>query len=249
MTRHPPLIDVTLRGLLSRRRMILLVLLAGLPVLIALLVRVGGGRTGPRPRLDTLVVRAVMPFVALILGTAALGSEIEDGTAVFLLIKLIPRWQILLSKMLVAAGLTAVLVVPSIILTGVIIGRATGDALTTTTAFAVACLVGGTAYSVAFVTLSLYTSRALLVGLGYTLIWEGVLAGLLEGHEVPVDPPGDARHRVGDGREGSRHAADAPGRQRPRRDRRYRRGVRPGCLEARALRDPRRRLRAAATHA
>ena len=25
------------------------------------------------------------------------------------------------------------------------------------------------------------TSRALIVGLGYTLIWEGVLAGLLEG--------------------------------------------------------------------
>jgi ABC-2 type transport system permease protein len=72
-------------------------------------------------------------------------------------------------------------VVPSIVLTGVLIGRATTDALTTTTAFAVACLIGGTAYSVAFVTLSLYTSRALLVGLGYTLIWEGVLSGLLEG--------------------------------------------------------------------
>ena len=47
------------------------------------------------------------------------------------------------------------------ITTTIRIGRATSDALTTTTAFAVACLVGGTAYSVAFVTLSLYTSRAL----------------------------------------------------------------------------------------
>ena len=181
MTVISTLIVVTLRGLLSRRRIILLVLLAAIPVLIALLVRLSGGQPLPDRVLDTLVVRAVMPLTALILGTAALGSEIEDGTAVFQMVKPIPRWQILVSKMLVAAGLTALLVVPSIVLTGVLIGRATTDALTTTTAFAVACLIGGTAYSVAFVTLSLYTSRALLVGLGYTLIWEGVLSGLLEG--------------------------------------------------------------------
>jgi ABC-2 type transport system permease protein len=181
MTIISVLVAVTLRGLLSRRRIILLVLLAAIPVLIALLVRLSGGQPLPDRVLDTLVVRAVMPLTALILGTAALGSEIEDGTAVFQMVKPIPRWQILVSKMLVAAGLTAVLVIPSIVLTGVLIGRATSDALTTTTAFAVACLVGGTAYSVAFVTLSLYTSRALLVGLGYTLIWEGVLSGLLEG--------------------------------------------------------------------
>jgi ABC-2 type transport system permease protein len=181
MTIISTLVAVTLRGLLSRRRIILLVLLAAIPVLIALLVRLSGGQPLPERVLDTLVVRAVMPLTALILGTAALGSEIEDGTAVFQMVKPIPRWQILVSKMLVAAGLTAVLVIPSIVLTGVLIGRATSDALTTTTAFAVACLIGGTAYSVAFVTLSLYTSRALLVGLGYTLIWEGVLSGLLEG--------------------------------------------------------------------
>ena len=37
--------------------------------------------------LDTLVVRTVMPLVALIVGTAAIGSEIEDGTAVYLMVK------------------------------------------------------------------------------------------------------------------------------------------------------------------
>jgi ABC-2 type transport system permease protein len=181
MTIMSALVGVTLRGLLSRRRIILLVLLAAVPVLIALLVRLSGGRPDPDRVLDTLVVRAVMPLVALILGTAALGSEIEDGTAVFFMVKPIPRWQILLSKMVVAAGLTAALVIPSIVLTGLLLGRGSGDSLTITTAFAVACLIGGTAYAVAFVTLSVYTSRALLVGLAYTLLWEGVLAGLLEG--------------------------------------------------------------------
>jgi ABC-2 type transport system permease protein len=45
----------------------------------------------------------------------------------------------------------------------------------------VAVLAGGTAYAVGFTALGAVTSRALIVGLGYTLIWEGVLAGLLEG--------------------------------------------------------------------
>ena len=45
--------------------------------------------------LDPLMVRTILPLVALVFGTAALGSELEDGTAVFLIIKPIPRWRII----------------------------------------------------------------------------------------------------------------------------------------------------------
>jgi ABC-2 type transport system permease protein len=180
MTTMVPLMDVTLRGLLGRRRSILLVLLAGLPVLIALLVRVSGGRPDADRVLDALVVRTVMPLVALIFGTAAIGSEIDDGTAVYLMIKPIPRWKIALSKIVVAAGLTALLIVPAVIITGALLGSRT-DTATTIVGFSVACLVGGSAYAAAFVALSVFTTRALLLGLAYVLIWEGVLSGLLEG--------------------------------------------------------------------
>jgi ABC-2 type transport system permease protein len=180
MTTMAPLLDVTLRGLLGRRRSILLVLLAGLPVLIALLVRVSGGRPDADRVLDALVVRTVMPLVALIFGTAAIGSEIDDGTAVYLMIKPIPRWRIALAKILVAAGLTALLIVPAVIITGALLGSRT-DTTTTIVGFSVACLVGGSAYAAAFVALSVFTTRALLLGLAYVLIWEGVLSGLLEG--------------------------------------------------------------------
>ena len=180
MTVMAPLIDVTLRGLLGRRRTLLLVLLVGLPVFIALLVRVTGGRPDAYRVLDALVVRTVMPLVALIVGTAAIGSEIEDGTAVYLLVKPIARWRIALAKILVAAGLTSALIVPAVILTGLLLGSRT-DTLTMIVGYSVACLAGGSAYATAFVTLSLFTSRALLLGLAYVLIWEGVLAGLLEG--------------------------------------------------------------------
>jgi len=176
-----PLVEVTLRGLLGRRRTILLALLAGLPVLIALLIKLSGGRPDADRVLDTLVVRTVMPLVALILGTAAIGSEIDDGTAVYLLIKPIARWRVAASKIFVAAGLTAVMVVPAVVLTGLLLGSRGGDTATTVVAYGLACLIGGSAYAAAFVALSLFTTRALLIGLAYVLIWEGVLSGLLEG--------------------------------------------------------------------
>ncbi len=199
-----PLIDVTFRGLLGRRRTLLLVLLAGLPVLIAVLIRISGGRPDADRVLDTLVVRTVMPLVALIVGTAAIGSEIEDGTVVYLMIKPIPRWKIALAKGLVATGMTAVLVVPAVVLTGFLLGSQ-DDPQTVIVGFTIACLVGGSAYAVAFMALSVFTSRALLLGLAYTLIWEGVLSGLLEGTKflsirqatlgvaaaLGVDVPGD----------------------------------------------------------
>ncbi len=180
MTVIVPLADVTLRGLLGRRRIVLLILLVALPVLIALLARIGGGRPDAERVLDTLVIRFVMPLVALIVGTSVVGSEVEDGTAVYLMIKPIARWRIVLAKALVAAGLTAALVLPSIILTGVLLGGR-ADSTTTIVAFTIAGFVGASAYAIGFLTLSLFTTRAFLLGLAYMLIWEGTLSGLLEG--------------------------------------------------------------------
>ncbi len=181
MTAFGALVTVTLRGLLGRRRTLLMVLLAALPVLLGLVIRLGGGRSDAPEILDTLVIRTVLPLIALVVGTAAIGSEVEDGTAVFILTKPIPRWQVALAKLMVAAGLTAALVVPSILVTGVLVGGTSAASLGTAFGFAVAAIVGGSAYAVAFTALGAITTRALLVGLGYTLLWEGVLAGLLDG--------------------------------------------------------------------
>ena len=175
------IVVVTLRGLLGRRRAILMLLLAALPILVGVLIRLGGGRADAPEILDTLVVRTVLPLIALIIGTSTIGSEIEDGTLVFLLVKPIARWRLALAKIAVAAGLTAVLVVPPILLTGVLVGGFGAASLATTFGYAVAAIAGGVAYACAFTALGTVTSRALIVGLAYTLLWEGVLAGLLEG--------------------------------------------------------------------
>ncbi len=181
MSAFGPLVTVTLRGLLGRRRLVLMVLLVALPVAIGLLVRVSGGRPDASAVLDTLVVRTVLPLVALVLGTAALGSEIDDGTVVHLLVKPIARRWIVLAGAIVAAGLTTLLVVPAVVLSGLLTSGLGASSITVTFAFAVASLIGGIAYSSGFLALSTVTSRALIIGLVYTLIWEGVVAGLLEG--------------------------------------------------------------------
>jgi ABC-2 type transport system permease protein len=181
------IVGVTVRGVLGRRRSLLIVLFAAVPVIIALIVRLSGGTSDAvgltADLLDALIVRTILPLVALILGTTVLGSELEDGTAVFLLVKPIERWRIVAAKLVVAAGMTAALVALVTLVTGLIVAAGRG-AEEIVVAFTVAVAIGGVLYSTLFVALSVVTGRALILGLAYILIWEGLLAGLLEGTQV-----------------------------------------------------------------
>lgn len=179
---------VTVRSLLGRRRSLLIGLLALLPIVVAILVRVSG-RVGPGLDeigalvLDRLVITTLLPLVALVFGTTAIGAEIDDGTALYLLVKPIARWRIVAAKLLVATGLTAALTAPTAFVAGAIL-LADGPGLAVPLGAAVGTAAGAVAYATIFLALSLVTSRALPVGLVYILVWEGILAGLFEGTRV-----------------------------------------------------------------
>ena len=176
---------VTMRALLGRRRTLLMVLLASTPTLLGILVRANENElSNVGPTIDGFVVRVVLPLIALVFGTAALGSELDDGTAIHILTKPIGRWTIVLAKTAVAGTLTAALVVPSTVLAGLLLGGTGSNNLTNTFAFALANLVGSYLYVAIFLTLSVATSRGLIIGLAYSLIWEGVVAGLLPGSQI-----------------------------------------------------------------
>ena len=176
---------VTLRGLVGRRRTILMLLLAAVPVLVGLLVRANrDGIEAVGPTLDGLVIRIILPLIALVFGTAALGSELEDGTGVHVLTKPISRTTIVLAKTLVAGTLTAALVVPSTVLTAVLLTPPSGGVDGAVLALAVGAFIGSFVYAAIFLALGVLTSRGLILGLGYALIWEGLLAGLLPGSQV-----------------------------------------------------------------
>jgi ABC-2 type transport system permease protein len=176
---------LTARSLLGRRRSLLLVLLALLPVVAAILVRMSGRGVAGNEEvataiMDRLLVTTLLPIVGLVFGTAALGAELEDGTAVFLLVKPIDRWRIVLGKLIVAVGLSIALVAPASFVAGAIL-QPGGTGLSGAVGAAVGTAVGATVYATVFFALSLVTGRALAIGLIYVLVWEGVLAGLLEG--------------------------------------------------------------------
>jgi ABC-2 type transport system permease protein len=181
----PLIIQVTLRQLLGRRRTILLGLLAAVPVLLALVFWAAGHATVhdfASGVLDAVGVTLLLPIVAVLFGTAAFGAEIEDGTVVYLLAKPISRWAIVLAKLIGAAGMTAILTMVSVLVSGAIVLAPLGeDGAAATRAFVAATAVGSICYVSLFLVLSLFTRRALLIGLVYVLVWEGALSNLLPG--------------------------------------------------------------------
>ena len=171
----------TLRGVLDRRRTWLMVLLAAVPVIAASIFVLAGGQRIGNAILDNLIVRTVLPLIALVFGTAVLGTEVEDGTLVYLLTTPVRRLRMVLGKAAVAAGVTIGLIVPATVVTAVLAGVIDERFQGVAPGFAIAVGAGGAAYALAFMTASLFTSRALALGLAYVLIWEGILSGLLEG--------------------------------------------------------------------
>jgi ABC-2 type transport system permease protein len=174
---------ITLRQLLSRRRTLLLLLLGGVLVLTAGIFRLVGEEARALPftsgLLRNLGIGTLMPLVALLFGTGAIGAEIEDGTAIFLLAKPLSRRTVVLTKLAVAAACSATLTCVPMLVAGVIGAGGLGEGLVI--GVAVAAVIGSLLYCAVFVALSLVTGRALVFGLAYVLIWEGLLAGLFAG--------------------------------------------------------------------
>ena len=176
------LVTITLRALLNRRRTVLLALLGALVVAIVGLYLLSDPPPDQalevtRNLLSDLAIGVLLPLVAVIVGTSAIGSELDDGTIVYLLARPVPRWRIVLVKLLVAWLVVTILVAPATLLAG-LIGQ---DDPALAIGFAAAAVVGALEYTAVFVALSLITSRALIVGLAYVVIWEGVVAGLFAG--------------------------------------------------------------------
>ena len=185
---NPAIIELTARQLLGKRRTLLMVGFALIPVLIAIIYRFEGQqpdhvRWTANMLGNGLVVGTLLPITALVFGTAALGTEFEDGTAVYLLSKPLPRAQVVVSKLLVAWLATAAVVLASVLVAGAIAIRdvpAQGVLL----AFAVAVVAGALVYCCLFLLLSILTGRALITGLLYVFIWEGLMTALFSGTRV-----------------------------------------------------------------
>jgi ABC-2 type transport system permease protein len=175
---------LTLRQFAGRRRSLLMFGLALVPVAVAIIYRLGEHLDQhdwtANVLLNGIVVTTILPLACLILGTSALGSEVEDGTAIYILAKPVPRREIIGAKFAASALVAAAFVVPATVISG-LIGLQGVSEEGIVTGFAVATLFGVLAYTAVFMLLSVATSRALLFGLAYVFIWEGLITELFSG--------------------------------------------------------------------
>ena len=177
---------LTWRQLFARRRAWLAGAIVVLPFLLTFFYRFVS-QDGEGDRLvfmmglnRELVLGVLLPVTAVIFGTTAFGGEIDDGTLIYLLVRPVQRWTVVLVKYLVAALITAVIVSAAEFLAWFALRNAELP-WTFAWSFIVAAFVGSLIYCALFGFLGLITRRGLIVGLIYAIVFENILARKLVG--------------------------------------------------------------------
>jgi ABC-2 type transport system permease protein len=166
---------ITFRGMLGRRRALLLFILPAVLLVISLGIRLTGN--ADLDTATTLLTRfgldALLPLLALLAGTGVIAPEIDDGQIMYLMTKPIARPIISTTKYAVAVALVIGFGVVPIFISGLIMNGLTAGLAT---GFAIGALVGGIAYCALFMAIAVLSRFAVTIGLIYTLVWENLLA-------------------------------------------------------------------------
>lgn len=186
---EPTVVWLTWRQLFANRRLYLALALSLAPLVVALLFKI----FSPDPVKEghgfflvmekEIVIGTLLPIAAVVFGTSAFGGEIDDGTLIYLFVKPLQRWRVVLSKYLVAALSTIVLIVPGIFLPWLLVGGPdlpVGVPL----AYLWGAVLGALLYASVFVMLGLYARHALIYGLLYAVAFEGVLSRSVPGFKA-----------------------------------------------------------------
>ena len=173
---------LTLRQLSGRWRLLIMTALASFPVIMAVLTL----RDDDAPTVadfeqvvfSAMLAGSILPLVVLAIAGAAFSNEIEDRTIANLTLAPIPRWQIVVPKLLATISIAAPFIAVSAFLTTHV--AFIGDTRATV-AVVVASLVAVAMYASAFVWLGLVSTQAIGLGLLYIVLWEGLFSGFISG--------------------------------------------------------------------
>ena len=169
---------IVLRQLVTKGRIIAL-------LLVGVLVAVVAGAVGAADDLDDpleagvrviadLGFIALVPIVALVFASAALGDLREDGTLVYLWLRPIDRWPVVVGAWAAAITVSLPLTIVPLVVSSTLVDG--GSTLVTATVLAT--VVGVICYSALFVLAGLLVKNSIVWGLAYILIWEGIIAAL-----------------------------------------------------------------------
>ncbi|WP_405568441.1 ABC transporter permease [Streptomyces phaeochromogenes] len=176
----PTVARLTYRGLLGRRRALILGALPVLLIVISVAVR---GFTGADDQvasdvLGGFALATMVPIIGVIAGTGAIGPEIDDGSVVYLLAKPVKRPTIIFTKLIVAIAVTMAFSAIPTFIAGMILN---GNGQQIAVAYTVAALVASIAYAALFLLLGTITRHAVVFGLVYALVWEALFGSLVSG--------------------------------------------------------------------
>jgi ABC-2 type transport system permease protein len=181
------LLEITVARQIRGRRLLILCLIFALPILIAVLAH----RFQDPYQLEEvesllifrLITNAFLPLAALLFAAGMVQDDVEEQTLTYLLIRPIPRWLIylvkvagtwlvisLLNALFTTAALVAVYWDTAVLALGALFQRAgIIAAILSLSLFTYTALFGG---------LSLLTRRSLVLGVGYILVFEGLVANI-----------------------------------------------------------------------
>jgi ABC-2 type transport system permease protein len=166
------------QALLGRRRGLVLVLIPAVLLVLAVVVRSLTDDQVGYEAVVNLGFTLALPLVALLAATAVLGPEVDDGSIVYLLSKPVSRHVIAVSKFVVAWAATLALGALPLLVAGLLLD---GSDARQAVAWGAGGAVAGTAYTALFVALAALTRHAVVIGLLFALLWEGVLGSLFDG--------------------------------------------------------------------
>jgi ABC-2 type transport system permease protein len=180
------LVWLSARQLLAKRRAFLALGLSLVPAVVALLFRLlvadASGSSGDFliGLARDLVIGALLPLTAVLFGTTAFGGDIEDGTLLYLLLKPVARWRVVVWKYIVAVFCTIAVMLPAVVLPWLVV-RGPDLPFQVPLSLLAGLAVGSALYCAGFLALGAWTRRALVVGLLYVVTIEMVLSRSLTG--------------------------------------------------------------------
>lgn len=182
---EPTVAWLTIRQLFVRRRLIVAAVFAVIPLAIAIVFITTHAAGDPeRARFPLQLYRDItltvlVPLVTVVLGTSAFGVEVEDGTLVYLLVKPIARWRIVITRYLTVILASVAVVLPMLSLPWIVLAADVSARMVLS--FAAGSALAIVLYSVVFVSLGFLTKRALVMGLLYIVVIELVISEQVAG--------------------------------------------------------------------
>ena len=178
---------ITIARQLRGKRIWLFVLAFAAPAALALMIRrhqapYNAGEV-ERVLIFGLIPQAVLPLAALLFASSLIQDDVEEQTLTYFLIRPIPRWAIYLAKALGATIVTSALaaVFTTAAIAAVRWGTEGYDARSLAHEAAVTSGLSAlalAAYIAIFGFLGLLTRRVLVVGVGYILVFEGIVSSI-----------------------------------------------------------------------